>query len=432
MPDRSPAFQSLVEEAIVGVYIVQDERFVYANPGLARMFGYTVDALLALPSVLMLVHEEDREAIRHQLQDRIEGRRETSTHAMRGRRATGEIVDAEVYSTRTMHGGRPAVAGTMIDVTERRRLERALEERERRYRDLVENASDVVFTCDLSGRITSLNLSGQRLTGYSWSEAAGQRLSALVVPEQREAAQALLDPAGTGVARADLEIRTRRGERLVLDVLCRLTSREGAPLEFQGIARDVTARKDAEQALRSLTIIDDLTQLYNRRGFLTLAERHLKLAVRRRRGVFLLFADLDGLKQINDRFGHLEGDRALRATAEILRRSFRSADIIARLGGDEFTVFPLEARDESGELLLQRLREQLDAYHAEHGERGYRLALSVGLARFEPDSSWSIDRLLEQADRALYDQKRRGQGAPRPPHVPPPGGPPTGGQDQEP
>jgi diguanylate cyclase (GGDEF)-like protein len=179
------------------------------------------------------------------------------------------------------------------------------------------------------------------------------------------------------------------------------------PVEIQGIARDITERKQREQQLRSLTIIDELTELYNRRGFLTLAERHLKLAARKKRGVFLLFADLDGLKHINDTFGHLEGDRALIDAAEILRRSFRSADIIARLGGDEFTVFPLEAATESADLLIARLEEHLQAHNEMHRDRGYQLALSVGIARFEPDSSWTIDQLLEHADRALYTQKRQ-------------------------
>ena len=123
--------------------------------------------------------------------------------------------------------------------------------------------------------------------------------------------------------------------------------------------------------------------------------------------MFLLFADLDGLKVINDTFGHLEGDRALVDAADILRNSFRSADIIARLGGDEFTVFPIEAAAESAPILIGRLERAARSAHNEaHRSRGYRLALSVGIARFEPDSSWTIDQLLEHADQALYQQKR--------------------------
>ena len=260
----------------------------------------------------------------------------------------------------------------------------------------------------LDGRITSLNRAGQRLTGYSEAEATAMRVADFVSSAQRTLVEELIQRQvreRQGVT-AEFEVVTRQGERRVLEVSTSLIEHDGAPVEIQGIARDVTERKEQEQALRSLTIIDDLTKLYNRRGFLTLAERHLKLAVRKKVGVFLLFADLDGLKIINDTFGHLEGDRALVDAADILRHSFRSADIIARLGGDEFTVFPDRGRAESASMLMGRLDEQLQRHNDANQSRGYRLALSVGIARFEPDSSWTIDQLLEHADKALYQQKR--------------------------
>ena len=408
-PPPFPTYQALVEQALVGVYVVQDGRLVYANPRLAHLFGYTPTQLMGLESVMALVHPDDRPAVQERIRQRIAGEVATSTHVMCGVRRDGTIVELEVYSTRTEHDGRPAVTGTMIDATVRRERERLLEAREQRLRDLIENAADIVYTCDLDGRVTSINRAGERLTGYSAAEAGSMRVSDFVSSDQRALADELLlrqvrDRQDTT---SEFEIVTRSHERRVLEVRARLVERDGVPVEIQGIARDITDRKEQEEALRSLTIIDDLTKLYNRRGFLTLAERHLKLAVRKRTGVFLLFADLDGLKAINDTYGHLEGDRALIDAADILRSSFRSADIIARLGGDEFTVFPIEAAAESAGILIGRLEEHLTQHNEINRARGYRLALSVGIARYEPDSSWSIDQLLEHADRALYQQKRQ-------------------------
>jgi diguanylate cyclase (GGDEF)-like protein len=194
-----------------------------------------------------------------------------------------------------------------------------------------------------------------------------------------------------------------------VELRLRMVRREGRPIELMGVGRDITAYKQKEAALRSLTLEDELTGLYNRRGFLTLAERHLKLAVRRKIDLLLLFCDLDGLKQINDTYGHAAGDRALIAAADLLRRTFRSADIIARFGGDEFTVFPLEATGTSAQRLGERLAFTVDAYN-ESSNEPFRLSFSVGVARFDPGSSWTIEQLLAEADRQLYETRRRTRG----------------------
>lgn len=157
--------------------------------------------------------------------------------------------------------------------------------------------------------------------------------------------------------------------------------------------------------LRSLALTDELTGLYNRRGFLALAEQQLKCAGRNERGLMLFFLDLDRLKQINDSFGHLEGDLALIHTAEILRETFRDSDIIARFGGDEFTVLAIEASDHSETSITTRLQENL----RNHNERDlrYSLSLSMGVAQFNPKHSTSIGELMAEADQAMYEQKRR-------------------------
>jgi len=160
-----------------------------------------------------------------------------------------------------------------------------------------------------------------------------------------------------------------------------------------------------EETLRALALIDELTGLYNRRGFFTLAQQQLKTANRTKSRLALLFADFDGLKQINDTFGHPEGDRALIEVANATRETFRESDIIARIGGDEFVVLAVETDGAPAEILAARLQENLAAHNAREGRR-YELALSVGLARYDPERPCSIDELLTQADRAMYERKR--------------------------
>jgi diguanylate cyclase (GGDEF)-like protein len=165
-------------------------------------------------------------------------------------------------------------------------------------------------------------------------------------------------------------------------------------------------RNRMQMEIRNLSLKDELTGLYNRRGFLALAEQQLKLAQRSARDLLLLFADVDGLKYINDTFGHREGDYAIKNSAEILRKTFRRSDIIARIGGDEFTVLAVDASLEDGQRMIAALEQNIEI-HNEQSEDPYRLTLSMGLAAFEPSMTHSIEELMSRADAALYEQKRR-------------------------
>ena len=161
-------------------------------------------------------------------------------------------------------------------------------------------------------------------------------------------------------------------------------------------------------ALRATSLVDELTGLYNRRGFLFLAQQQVKIADRTKRGMLLLFADLDDLKRVNDTLGHHEGDRALIETANILKETFRGADIIARIGGDEFAVVTVEARKDSTGILTTRLQDNLDARNAA-SSLGYKLSMSVGTARYDAENPCSIIELLDRADVLMYTQKQAKQ-----------------------
>jgi diguanylate cyclase (GGDEF)-like protein/PAS domain S-box-containing protein len=170
------------------------------------------------------------------------------------------------------------------------------------------------------------------------------------------------------------------------------------------VVRDITERKKIEETLRNSSLKDDLTGLFNRRGLLKQAAPYFDFARRQKEDLLLLFIDLDGMKRINDEFGHNEGDNALINTAEILNRTFRSSDIIARLGGDEFTVLVTDL-SASKEDAIARLNENLKAYNASE-TRGHKLAFSIGVATLEPERMTCFEELLEQADQAMYEQKR--------------------------
>jgi len=158
----------------------------------------------------------------------------------------------------------------------------------------------------------------------------------------------------------------------------------------------------------SLALRDELTGVYNRRGFLALAERQLKLGRRSGRAILVFFADVDGLKQINDKFGHAEGDLALVRAAQVLEKTFRDSDVIARFGGDEFAVLALEVSGHSEATIRARLEQNLKELNARHSL--YTLSISLGAARFDPASPRSpesIEQLMIRADEGMYEEKRQ-------------------------
>jgi two-component system, cell cycle response regulator len=153
-------------------------------------------------------------------------------------------------------------------------------------------------------------------------------------------------------------------------------------------------------------LVDELTGLYNRRGLLSVAGPLCRTAGRLRKGMALLFIDVDNLKQINDTLGHIEaGDLALKETASLLRETFRESDILARVGGDEFAVLAVGVSPGGGARLAARLEENVRAHNA-HGGRPYHLSLSVGLAYYDPERPCALEALLSRADGLMYQQKR--------------------------
>ena len=297
------------------------------------------------------------------------------------------------------------------DFTMRQSAEAAILESEGRLRAATDGSLDAFYVLravrDANGSVldfefVDLNARAESLLGHQRDEVLGQRLCELI-------------PANRTLGFVE-KYRQVMETGVVLEEECEVISRDfhAAWIHHQvvpmidGVAitsRDITERRRQEDALRALSLIDELTGLYNRRGFLTLAQQQLKLARRGHRDLVLLFIDMDDFKEINDTFGHNEGDTALRRASEILKHTFRDSDIIARLGGDEFVVLATDAGKSGSEIIIQRLRREL----LERNERDgfpYRLSFSVGAARFDPDAPPSIEELMAAADSMLYEQKK--------------------------
>jgi diguanylate cyclase (GGDEF)-like protein len=198
--------------------------------------------------------------------------------------------------------------------------------------------------------------------------------------------------------RHELRVRLKTGARVV--ELQRSLAERVRELE-EAVAR----RRKAEEELRNLTLTDDLTGLYNRRGFFTLAEYRLKTLRRMRERSLIFYADMDGLKRINDTFGHHEGSQALIRVGEILRRTFRESDIVARLGGDEFAILVADASRDGIDGISARLMENLEQYNRQ-GHHDYELNVSLGAVSIDSATEATVEQLIARADAAMYQNKR--------------------------
>ncbi len=171
------------------------------------------------------------------------------------------------------------------------------------------------------------------------------------------------------------------------------------------ILRQAIERHRLQQQLRALSHTDDLTGLLNRRGFWNLSEQQLKIANRRGSEVLVLFVDVDGMKYINDAFGHLQGDHTLKDVARLLKETFRESDIIARIGGDEFAVFAIDTPRQSARFLVKRLNDNIEALNRLQTSP-VTLSVSVGVLVRKPSALTSLDDLLSLADSRMYMNKK--------------------------
>lgn len=169
--------------------------------------------------------------------------------------------------------------------------------------------------------------------------------------------------------------------------------------------RDLTSVVESELRAAHMATQDDLVGLNNRRGFMNLAQQSMRLCRRQGLPLSLAFFDLDHFKHVNDRFGHSEGDYALRRFADLLKANFRLSDIYARLSGDEFVVFLPNTDGESAMEVHTRFKESLADYNRESG-RGYSITCSSGVIEFDSSRHGSLEDLLNDADSLMYEAKR--------------------------
>ncbi len=195
------------------------------------------------------------------------------------------------------------------------------------------------------------------------------------------------------------------GEEKSLDITSRIIKHERQAL-IMSMVRDTTDTHKQLERLAQQCFTDELTGLYNRRGFLAIAQHQIDSARRQRRRIIAIFADMDGLKEINDRLGHKAGDRAIKDLADLLSRSFRAEDVIARLGGDEFVILTTIEAGQNAQAVIDRLRKGIDRFN-HRGLRNYTVQASFGFEVIDPNATADLEEVIQRADSEMYCEKRK-------------------------
>ncbi len=326
-------------------------------------------------------------------------------------------------------------------------LRRALDSSEARFRRLMESNLIGIYLADPRGRIWEANDAFLKMVGFSREDLPQGLLNlASITPPQFLAQdmwaleQVIVNgqcpPLEKELLRRDgrripvvvgsvgLEEGSDRTVSFVIDASARRQAMEALRKAYDEIEtrveertqelqrvnielqHEVALRVKAENQLREISLRDPLTDLYNRRGFMALAEQQWQQAVRDHKAFLVFFLDVDGLKPINDGLGHLQGDQALVETAEALRHVFRKSDILARIGGDEFAVVAVDAQ--TGHIATYKTR--LEAYLKDVNASGrlpFRLSMSLGVASFDAQTTTTVQELMNQADEDLYKHKHQ-------------------------
>jgi len=406
-------FRNFADQSLVGIDLIQDGVFIYVNPKFADIFGYTVEQCLNNMKFIETVYPDDLAIVEDNIRRRLSGESKQVQYEFRGIKKTGEIIHVEIFGSSCLFNGKHAVTATILDITERKKAEDALRRSEDQIRLLLNSTVEAIYGVDLNGNCTFCNNGCLRMLGYkNPDELVGRNMHRQIHYKHRD---------GTPFPEEECRMiqAVRKGESTHADdeVLWRA---DGTcfPAEYWSYPQysdggitgavvtflDITERRRNDEEIRMLAISDTMTELYNRRGFITLAEQQIKRANRINKTLLLFFIDIDDLKDVNDTWGHEEGDRLLINAAKILKQTFRESDIIARIGGDEFAVLVANGA-ETSEIVLSRFADRIGSHNAIPDQQ-YDISMSIGTAVYDPAIPCSLDDLMSRADQLMYMQKK--------------------------
>jgi diguanylate cyclase (GGDEF)-like protein/PAS domain S-box-containing protein len=332
------------------------------------------------------------------------------------KKTDGSYVDVEIFAKPHFHNGRNVRLVSARDITERKRAEVALRKSEERYRELFDNANDMIITIDLKGNITSVNKMAEKITGYSVVDIIGKNVSCLLHPDDLKKAMKMIECKLSGEAKTvyDLDIISKDGRVTPSEISSNLMFQSGQPAGVQAFVRDITERKKMLNKLRKISFKDGLTGLANRRYFDEILNNEWRRAKRESHPLSLVLIDIDSFKPFNDTYGHQEGDVCLKNISRVIKPyAKRPGDLAARYGGEELALILPCANSQNAFKIAEKIRKRVQKLKITHNESKVdgckTISISAGVATLVPDADSTQSILVNLADKALYSAKNQGR-----------------------
>ncbi len=408
--ESAEQYRTLQSNIPVGVFRTTADpsgRLLSANPALVKMFGYeTPEEMSKMHVSDLYLNQDDRKKFIETLSSTVE----ISHYEVQFERKDGTVFWGSL-SARAVADGSGKIAyfdGILEDITKKKKAEQALQESEEKYRRVVDNSLVGLYITQSH----ILKFCNQRLVemfGFTSSkELIGKHIRELVAPESWELVdkQVKLRESGEGGS-IQYEFKGVKKDGTIFDIETS-GSRiiyEGNPA-IQGSMIDITARKRTEEELRKFATTDVLTGVLNRGHALLLFGKQLQISRRNKQKLSICYVDVDRLKDINDTYGHQEGDEALKLISKFLEETPREADIVCRLGGDEFLMILPQCSIDQAKSVWERIANKLTAFNAKM-IKPYIISLSCGFAEYNPDDEKSVDKLIAIADQEMYKDKHQ-------------------------
>ncbi len=408
--DLSLLAQAIISSAGVGIYIIQNGKFVYVSQLYQKLTGYSEAELIGTYS-LNNIYSDDREMVRDKAIKCLKEER-FDPYEYRFVNKKNEVMWVLETITPIVYKEARATLGSFMDITGRKRSEEALRQNEEKYRTILESIQESYFEVDLAGNFTFCNDSMSRLTGCPKEELLGVNYKQFLNEEtSKEVFQAFNKVYSTGEPAKGFnwQIVGQNGfERYIEASVSLKKDLSGKLTGFRGIIHDITERKRIEQQINYMATHDVLTGLPNRLMFSQLLNHAIRSAQRHKRQLAVFFIDLDRFKSINDSLGHEAGDRLLKEIAKRFKKSLRSVDVVSRLGGDEFVILIEEVNELSQianiahKLLTATIKPMVLT-----GEE-CRITASIGISMYPKDGT-DEQSLMKNADMAMYFAKEEGK-----------------------